>query len=113
MARTAFKIILFSTVFSSFGLCAASVLMEKAFYKVENRVEQKLTDTLISIQTIFKDEQKHKDALIKREYLHLNVTKKLGAKDLSLTNKSKLEKVHGQKKELSENIALVRFIKSK
>lgn len=113
MARTAFKIILFSTVFSSIGLCAASIFMEKAFYKVEKRVEQKLTDTFVSIQSIFNDEQKNKEALVEREYLHFNITKKLGAKDLSLTNKSKLEKVQVQKKELSENIALVRFIKTK
>lgn len=115
---SAFKILIFSIVFSSIGLCAFVVSCEYSFVKVKNNVVQKFVSTCEDIEKIYTGAQDNKGSYIAEKLISSSVYKfpkavTYGPKDLNLDAKTALIEVKGQKLKLTENLYKVRFTDKK
>lgn len=111
----AFKIILFSVVFSSIGFCAFVYTCEYSFVQAKKQVAAKLVATYENITRIYDDSQSGSNSYIATKVIgssYYNFTKPVtyGPKDLDLESKPDLVKVKGQKLKITDNLYKVRFI---
>jgi hypothetical protein len=115
---SALKILLFSIVFSSFGLSAFVLTSEYSFVKAKNEVVARIVNTYENIVKIYDGTQNGRRSYIAGKVIgHTNYkfpnAKTYGPKDLNLEGRPDLVKVKGQKLKLTENLYKVRFIDTK
>jgi hypothetical protein len=111
--KKALKLFVFSLFFSSIGVLILAFWMHVSFYSVARNVFSSLGNTLGLLNSIYVNDTQYKDALVSSEKYPFEIKKKIGPKDLTLSSHQPLVNVKGQKRQLSENIYEIRFIKSK
>ncbi len=111
--RKALKLFVFSLFFSSLGVLILAFWMHISFYSVARAVSSGLGQTFTLLNSIYTNDTQYNDNLIGAERYPFEVKKKIGPKDLTLSSHQPLVNVKGQKRQLSENVYEVRFVKSK
>lgn len=111
--KKALKLFVFSLFFSSIGVLFLALWMHVAFYSVARNVFSSLGNTLGLLNSIYVNDTQYRDTLVSSEKYPFEIKKKIGPKDLTLSSHQPLVNVKGQKRQLSENIYEIRFVKSK
>lgn len=109
--KKAFKLFVFSLFFSSIGVLILALWMHVSFYAVARYVSSSLGQTFTLLNSIYTNDTQYKDNLLGSESYSFKIKKKIGPKDLTLSSHQPLVRVKGQKRQLSENIYEVRFVK--
>ena len=111
--KKAYKIVLFSMTFSSIGLGSFVFLSDHAFKQSVVEVKDKLVNSFDNIVVVFaltKEEQEKAQMIEKMDFVKFPKTKNIGPRDLNLNNTSKLVEVKAQKKVVTDNLSLIRFV---
>lgn len=108
--KKAFKIVLFSMMFSSLGLSFFAFCLDYSFYQATNDVKKRIVDTLKGVSSLYSENDDAKDYVIKKEPSNFKNLKDLGPRDLDLNRAKKLVEVSGQKRKVTENYSEIRFV---
>lgn len=110
--REAFRIVLFSMAYSAIGLGLFCVAARLSFDDSARVLSGKIVDTLVSISYLKAEDKELKETVISREPLNFYDLKSVGAEDMDINKKAPLVHVKGQRRFISENQDLIRFIRA-
>ena len=99
--------------FSSIGLGSFVFLSDHAFKQSVVEVKDKLVNSFDNIVVVFaltKEEQEKAQMIEKMDFVKFPKTKNIGPRDLNLNNTSKLVEVKAQKKVVTDNLSLIKFV---
>ena len=99
--------------FSSIGLGSFVFLSDHAFKQSVVEVKDKLVNSFDNIVVVFaltKEEQEKAQMIEEMDFVKFPKTKNIGPRDLNLNNTSKLVEVKAQKKVVTDNLSLIRFV---
>ena len=106
----AFKLLLFSVLFSSIGICVFIAYMNYSFMQAKNEVRSRLLNTFELISSVY-DRDSPSEYLEGIDIVKKHRLKRVGPKDLSLNPQHRLILVKGQKREIADGVFELRFIK--